>query len=336
MLFVRADASSSIGVGHVMRCLSLAEEWLRGQRQEGVTFAVRELPDALAARIEKSGASLERLPDDRVETVVGAAARRGARYAVVDGYHLDKALQAALASKGERTVLVIDDEGESATDAATIVLNQNLHARKELYASRAPRARLLLGPTYALLRSEFRDLDRQPRQGRPRILVTLGGADPLNLTSVVMEALAGIEDVDLEVIVGAANPRANELKATRPDDVFVAVDDMATRMKRADLAIVAAGSTCWELACAGVPMLVFATADNQRSVQASVVERGIGAALHLPTKSGDVRAAATGLLHDATLRLEMSRRGRALVDGKGTTRVVEVLRHARVEEQQTA
>ena len=304
-LVVRTDASATIGVGHAMRCLAIAEAWreLGGE----VVFAMREVAPAVRARIERAGC--------RIEWPAPAAG-----HVVVDGYHIDAAEQAAFAATGAR-VLVIDDRGESATDAASIVVNPNPYASPALYAALGTTT-LLLGAPYALLRREFRA--GAPVPVRQRILVSFGGADVANLTPRAIEALAPLA-VEVLVIAGPANPRAAELVAPRATLRIVPhVDDIASEMRASSLAIVAAGGTCWELAACGVPMIAVAVADNQRDVVRALEALGLGIALRDDPSAADFRAALDRM--DEPTRTAMARRGPQIVDGRGALRVCEVLR----------
>jgi spore coat polysaccharide biosynthesis predicted glycosyltransferase SpsG len=154
------------------------------------------------------------------------------------------------------------------------VLNQNLSAREELYASRAPHTRLLLGTKFALLRREFlnyRGWQRQIPEIARKVLVTLGGADPDNVTGKVIEALAPL-DLEVKVVVGGSNPHLPELQEavermkSQPANIELVVNpaDMPGLMAWADLAVAAGGSTFWELAFFGIPSILFTLAENQK------------------------------------------------------------------------
>jgi len=302
-LVVRTDASATIGVGHAMRSLAIAEAWIELGGE--VVFAMREAPPAVRARIERAGCRVVEPPVD-------------APYVVVDGYHIDDAEKTAIARSGAR-VLMIDDRGESATHAATIILNPNAYASPAMYSRLAAKT-LLVGREYALLRREFREGSKVGSSSR--IMVSFGGADVANLTPRAIEALAPL-DVDALVIAGPANPR--ELSAPREGIRIVSeVDDMAAQMRASGLAIVAAGSTCWELAACGVPMIAVAVAENQRDVLEAVVKLGIGVALRDDPSVADFREAVERL--DPETRAEMARRGPQIIDGRGALRVCEVLR----------
>ena len=260
MLLIRADADTRMGTGHVMRCLALAQAWQDAGGQ--VTFLSAALPPGLESRLNAEGMTLVTLDADAAQTAL-VAQELGADWVVLDGYHFDAGSQRALKDAGAR-LLVLDDNGDSDAYSADLVLNQNVHARAEWYASRAPDTRLLLGTRYALLRREFRVRHDRPR-GTPKVarkvLVTLGGSDPDNVTLKVLDALALIraESLDVTVVVGGGSPHRASLEdaaARMPFPVRVVVNaaNMPELMAWADVAISAAGSTVWELAFSRRPV----------------------------------------------------------------------------------
>ncbi|NJM05046.1 UDP-2,4-diacetamido-2,4,6-trideoxy-beta-L-altropyranose hydrolase [Candidatus Gracilibacteria bacterium] len=264
-LLIRADASPQIGTGHVMRCLALAQAW---QEQGGkVVFASVLISPGLAERLRTEGIELHSIAQvpgsaaDAHETTALAQELR-APWLVVDNYHFDDNYQQLLKQRGLR-LLAIDDYGHATHYHADMVLNQNIYASVDLYPQCNPNTKLLLGCDYALLRREFwpwRDWQRPIAATARRVLVTLGGADPHNTTARVVQALDLIAAVDLEVVVliGASNPYLSAIEATvraSRHQIVVRqnVSDMPELMAWADVAITAAGSTCWELLAMGYP-----------------------------------------------------------------------------------
>ena len=337
-LLLRADASTAIGAGHVMRCLALAQAW---QEAGGAAcFAAVELPDGLAARLAAERIALRRLhaaPGSRADAEQTAALARelGATWVVEDGYPFDADYQRNIKDAGLRLV-AIDDYGHAGRYVADLVLNQNIYAAESLYPNRAPDTRLLLGTRYALLRREFSPWQAWQRTIAPigrKILVTLGGSDPGNVTATVLEALLGVDLADLEtiVVVGAGNPHLATLEARlqgRPGfQLQYHVSDMPALMAWADIAISASGSTCWELAFLGLPSLLVVLADNQ----APIADRldACGAAInlgwHASLTSGAIAGAVTQLASAPERRAHLAGQMRALVDGRGATRVLRAM-----------
>jgi UDP-2,4-diacetamido-2,4,6-trideoxy-beta-L-altropyranose hydrolase len=323
---IRADGGRTLGLGHVIRCLALAEA-LTG-RGAAVTFLTRTTEPAVLARLERAPCAVERLPGGDEAAAVGERAR-GAAAVVIDVYGVTVACQEAVRRAGAR-LLVIDDLAQGRF-VADLVLNQNLGARPEAYDA-APHTRLLLGPRYALLRRAFRGVVAAPARP-PRVLVTMGGADPGNVTARALEALDALPDAfALDVVLGAAFAHADVVAAvaarsTHPVAVHRDPPDLPGLMARATLAVSAAGSTCWELAHLGVPAVVVGLAANQASIAAALdaagVARSAGAASPFP--AGAVGRLVAALLADASGRARMAAAGRALVDGGGAARTAEAL-----------
>jgi UDP-2,4-diacetamido-2,4,6-trideoxy-beta-L-altropyranose hydrolase len=338
VLLVRADASVTSGTGHAVRCLALAQAWQ--QAGGDVVFVMAEVTEAIRELVRS-----ERVEIDVIDATPGGvtdfpqtkecALRHKAEWLALDGYHFDAEYVAEL--QQVVSVLVIDDNGELESYSSELVLNQNAHANEGMYARRASRTRLLLGPRYVLLRKEFveyRDWTRNvPEQGK-RILLTMGGSDPKDLTPGILAALAGLPMHDLEIRVvvgGSAGNRSGVAEAAARFsgrvEVMSNVTNMAELMAWADLAIAGAGTTCWEMCRLGLPAIVIVVAENQRFIAGHLADIGAavnaGAAESIDCQS--LAQMAADLLKNRDRRLEMSQLARQLVDGKGSERVIEMM-----------
>ena len=337
-LLLRADASPQIGMGHVMRCLALAQAW---QDHGGRACFVRAgSADAFDERLATEGVDLRRLgcaagsPEDAAATRTLARELHAAAV-VLDGYHFDTSFQARL--RGDAVpLLCVDDNAHAGEYVADWVLNQNLHAEPSLYARHAPHTRLLLGPEFALLRRDFtrwRDWPREtPAQVR-RVLVTLGGSDPDNVTASVLAALEqlALPDLEVVVVVGGASRHYETLRAgLRLPGARLRrnVTDMPELMRWADLAVTAGGSTCWEAACLGLPLCSLVIAENQLASARRLARAGTAEVME-PGPAGwepdKLAGVLDALAHNSARRAQMTTAGRALVDGRGAERVTNIL-----------
>ena len=337
-LLIRADASTAIGTGHIMRTLALAQEWRRGGGD--VIFAVAMLPETLRARIQIEKCRIVEITAERgsaedATQTCGAAAG----LIVADGYAFDGTYQDALRAGGAR-VLLLDDYGHAQRYSADFVLNQNAGAEAALYEKRRAETELLLGPRYALLRREFIEFGPPPRASAParKLLVTIGGSDPANVTRKVLDALEFLDaDLQTRVIAGAANPHLDELRGTVQRfgdrvEILASVADMPAQMAWADCAVSAAGGTCWELLFMGLPAALLTVIDNQRGIARALAAAGAALDLGWHTDAGPRRIAdgLRGLLAAPERLADMSRRGRDIVDGEGAARVAMRLEGSRV------
>jgi UDP-2,4-diacetamido-2,4,6-trideoxy-beta-L-altropyranose hydrolase len=331
VLLIRADASFAIGTGHVMRCLALAQAW--EDAGGTVSLAAAELPDALLPRVAAEGVSLSRVhatpggPEDAGETVAQAHRLR-ADWVVIDGDRFRTGFLKTVRAAGFR-VLLIDDFADRESFPADLIVNPNLDDDGEPYRKRGATASLLMGPSYVLLRREFRQRveKRELRHRGNRILVTLGGSDPENLTPKVAGALAHCSALDITVIAGPGYDRSDELRKLSRSNLRVVFNppNIAQIMKDSDQAIIAAGGTLWELLSMGCAVLSY----SRNIVQASVVQvlshRGVVVDMG-ETRNFDpakLVVSVKDLVESPNGHERMTSLGRTLVDGLGTTRVVE-------------
>jgi UDP-2,4-diacetamido-2,4,6-trideoxy-beta-L-altropyranose hydrolase len=256
-------------------------------------------------------------------------------FVVLDGYHFGPEDHRLIQASGHN-VVVIDDTAHCDRYDAEMIVNQNLGAHGLNYVCR-PKTVLLLGPSYSLLRREFAVGRKQVRTVRDfarRVLVTLGGADPQNITMKVIEALKHLGNftLDVRIVAGPENRHIENLGSAVatlpfPTQLLTDVYDMADTMLWAELAITAAGSTCWELACLGVPAVTIVTAENQRGIAASLSDAGVtqDAGWYEGLSPRHLAGIIESLLFANYRRLKMRQRGREMVDGCGAERVVSAL-----------
>jgi len=336
---IRADASSKIGAGHLMRCLALAQA-LR-QCAWKPRFAIASDLPAVRHRIEQENLAASQIPAfpggiRDAELTLKLADETGADWAVIDGYQFDASFQRRLKDTGLR-VLCIDDIASCTHYYADAVVNQNINAACLNYDSREPYTKLLMGTRYALLRDEYLRCRRGARTISDlarRILITLGGADGSDITENFLRAILEleIEGLELVVLISSRYPGRVELERlaeASPHQVRIFADEtaIAEYMVWADLAVSAGGGTSWELAYLGVPTLMVALADNQEPSVRELARRG--AVVDLGTATSLVVETAVDLINqvcrDPAKRLDLSMALGRLVDGLGSRRVANFL-----------
>lgn len=339
-LLIRADASPEIGSGHVMRMMALGQAYQ--DRGGAVTLASVACPDSLVERLHQEGISFERItaevPGSRADRdqTLQLAKSLNVKWIVLDGYGFGLELQRTIRDVGFR-LLVVDDHGYCDRWSADAVLNQNLFAPERMYVSEAPTCRHLLGTRFALLRREFRaaaNQQRPPKQASiQKLLVTLGGGDPNNVTSSVLRVLEAISNRQLQirVLVGATNPNFEKIRSiTRGSrhaiELLRNAQDMPNLYRWADGVISAGGSTCWECLFYRLPTAVICIADNQRPVAASLANHRLALDLgwHENLDPGSARPRLQEWL-DPAGREALGLRSVASVDGRGAERVAAVL-----------
>lgn len=336
-LYVRADADSKIGIGHIMRCIALAQSWHDAGGK--VTFITRFTSNSLKDRIESEGFKIVSIdhvcpdPSDLKNTsaILDCDNTDKDKWLVLDGYHFDSAYQKRI-KESRFKLLCIDDYGHADHYYADIILNQNINADKSFYNYREPYTKLLLSTRYALLRREFKQWQNWQRDIPPiaqKVLVTLGGGDHDNATLKVISALKkiNISGLEVKIIVGPANPNLQELIRVVVDNSNLQIITNATNMPElmawADIAITAGGSTCWEMALLGVPNIIITFARNQQPIAEKLYKTGmaiyLGRSSELTIES--IVENLTILLLSQEKRIKYSQKSRNLVDGSGAQRV---------------
>ena len=358
---IRTDSSLQIGTGHLMRCLTLADELFR--RGHDVAFVCRELEGNVSSLVEERGFLRITLPQtspsDRSTSLdedgpphaawLGTTQDLDARqtrdalsdvgeldWLIVDHYGIDARWEKVMRERCER-VMVIDDLADRSHDC-DLLLDQNLYPDKDRrYVGIVPRNCLtLLGPKFALLRPEFARLskERRARTGVVRrILIFFGGVDAENETIKSLEAVSLIGDPELavDVVIGASNPNQEMLRRyckDRPEiRLHVQTARIAQLMRKADLAIGAGGVVTWERCAMGLPAIAWSVAENQYAVVDAVAEHG---AVYAPDAGAHANAAALSIyirafIDSRPLRSHLERCAAALCDGNGARRVADLL-----------
>lgn len=333
MILFRADASPGLGVGHVMRCLALADA-LR-QRGRDCRFACGAETLATVPALQDSGFPVTSLADgqgDDPQALMAAVAPP--RWLVMDHYGLDEAYEQPLRSWAGR-IAVIDDLADR-NHACDLLLDQTAGRRAEDYAALVPPGtRVLTGAFHGLLRPGFAlarpmALERRRRvETVESILVSLGGTDPANATSLALDALAlaGLK-CRVVVVMGRAAPhldavRTRAARLEPPAEVRLDVRDMPALLAAADLAIGASGGSAWERCCLGLPSLTVVIADNQREVARGLALAGAAEACGLDPAA--IAQALIRLAKDGAALRRMAERAAALCDGDGAGRLAEML-----------
>lgn len=327
----RCDASSTIGSGHVMRCLTLSE-YMR-ERGWNCIFSVSQGTEEAVPMLSKSAFPVVGpdgpFPSDRADIMV------------IDSYALsapDEKKYRSVANK----IVVIDDLADRPHDC-DVLLDQTYACTPDSYSRLVPPDCIILtGTDYALLRPQFLQergnalQRRQKMNGKiDRLLVSMGGTDPHNILPVI---LRGVQDSGLviDVMIGSGALYLDELKSvinalrSGGTDISLHLDsnDVAGLMSRADLAIGAGGTTSWERCCLALPTILVVVADNQKTISKNLADAeavyNLGWYAELSPRA--VSSAIEHFKHNPDLLYNMSIRAAQICDGNGVERLCNILR----------
>lgn len=278
----RVDGSANVGLGHLMRCLALAQAL--NKRKAEVHFVVspstvplcRERHDWVG-QIHSLEPDLQ--PLEELQHIKHLVKKLGVTLLVLDGYQFDENYRKAFRQLSA-WIACFDDANLPGNLHCDLVINGASKEVKNVYAKTASNAVLCVGPEYRVLRQEFSELSRIPFEHRRSLTLVMGGSDPANLTLPLLRELEKVAfNGPIRVITGAAYPWFKELSnmlQQSPLSVQHLHDcqTMGDAFSHSRLTVSAAGSSQFELACAGSPSLLVMVADNQREASYQGAQQG--------------------------------------------------------------
>ena len=328
-MLIRCDGDTEVGLGHVYRCLALADE-LRDRHACGITFAMARGEQGFSL-VRETGYPIELKAEGESEArwLNGLIARLGPDAMVLDiRTDLSPSDMAPWRDCGV-LMTVIDDPGDRRL-AADLAFYPPVPQVREMDWNGFT-GTLYTGWEYVILRKEFAAAHEKPRNKTPKVLVTMGGSDPKGLTLKALKALKRVKGpLYIYIVIGSGFQQRKELDTLLEDTnhnfmIHENVQDMAALMAECDIAVASFGVTAYELAAVGVPAVHLAlTEDHARSASA-LEDAGMAISLgcHDTVKISTITINVTTLLGDPALRTKMSISARKLIDGKGTEHITD-------------
>jgi spore coat polysaccharide biosynthesis predicted glycosyltransferase SpsG len=329
------DVGPSLGIGHLMRCIALGEEFQARGLEVRFSAEVAEVPWAAGQLARRGMTVVEPAAYGDVAGLVALVDAERPDVLVVDSYLWPREAYAALRTS-DRVLLALVD-GDPDGRVADVYLDQNIGAELDAWALADGSVRLA-GLDHALIRNDL--LEHRPAQpvvgGQepPRVFTFFGGTDAFGAAPVLTSVLVATGAPFRATVVAATDELAAAVRAVEPlpgqrVEAIGPSDRLAEQVAAADLVVSAAGSSSWELCCLGAAAALICVADNQVESYRRAVDLGVVAGLGA---LGDLRADATsavgvltGLLRDPEARAALRQEAWRLVDGRGRRRVVDAV-----------
>jgi UDP-2,4-diacetamido-2,4,6-trideoxy-beta-L-altropyranose hydrolase len=344
---IRADGSPFIGMGHIIRCLTLGREFRKAGCQ---VYFISKYKEGIQ-RIEYDGFEVFRLSNtnrinidnqffygesDELKLEAGVIAefikKNQVSLLCVDSYNVTK--EFFLKLKPFTRLLYIDDINKFSYPV-DMLLNGNITAKYLNYEMYYPKEALLLGLKYNLIRDEFQNLpEKRIKLEVNELMITTGGADPYHLSEQFIEFIIrnrALQNLKINVVIGDGfvnTERLHDLsKKFKNIILHERINKISNIMLNSDIAISSGGSTLYELSACGTPTLAFIYADNQELIVRELTKLGYLKNLGwFNNINGDkFLVLLKFLINNYSLRVRLCHKGRNLVDGMGAKRVVEVL-----------
>lgn len=346
MFIIRADGNSVIGMGHVMRCLSIAD----GMKQQGVNPVFVTACEESIPMIEQRGYQARLLTTDyremlselpQLAAILSKENTEIKKHVIlVDSYQVSEVYYRELKKLG--TVACLEDMGQPYP--VDLLINYNIYGEKLASGYEADVRNMpgqkLLGPSYMPLRKEFlEDISYMLRDRVTDVMITTGGSDPCFAARAFADALLANQTLQnakirYHIISGPFNSHANDLKELYGESANVVIHEnvksMKEIMRQCDVVLTATGSTIYEVSALGIPMLVFYFAENQRQGAEEINKKtnviNCGDFSKEPEQVVD-KAVQTLLrcVQEKEYRELLNRDEKQLVDGQGACRIAKAL-----------
>lgn len=324
----RADGNNKVGMGHVIRCLSLADEIKASMPDINITFVTKD--DIAKKAIEEKyhkvflTNNIDFFSDNTLTN----------KLIITDFLNTDnKYISKIREITGDRsTVLCIDNNPVLKYIDAQIVVNANVFSQKETFGVGS--TLYYLGPKYMILKKTFEKLRTEKNEIRDSvnsILVMMGGSDPNGFTVKLIKILQKIpKNMSINIVLGPAFDHFNLLNkeldlGNRDYNIYHNPRDLSTIMKNADIALSAAGITLYELATLGIPTIAIPQVKHQEYIAEAFEKKRACINTGYDPDEISILKSVNLLMENSSLRAEMKENSRNLVDGKGLKRVASMI-----------
>lgn len=342
MLIIRADGNVQIGIGHLMRCMTVGEA-LRGLYGDGYPILFICADAESAHTVSSHGFETDILDTDfydmdgELDKLALCLQRHnnvlsGGNAILVDSYYVTDTYLLRLKEYGR--VYLLDDMQNHAYPVDGII-NYNIFANAGIYEElyKGKNVEFYLGSKYIPLRKQFSKTEYKVRETVRDVLITTGGGDESNIADEILSAIYGNEEITYHILVGRFSTHLESWRMRsremRNVEVHYDISDVAGLMDKCDIAVTAGGSTIYELSALGIPFICFSYADNQNALIdyiGNTETAGCAGKWSMGKQSvlASIRRQFESLCGSRELRRQYSERERTLVDGEGAYRVAEI------------
>jgi UDP-2,4-diacetamido-2,4,6-trideoxy-beta-L-altropyranose hydrolase len=268
-IFFRADSSSQIGTGHIMRDLVLASQLQKEFPHAKIVFASQSLDGNINHKITEAKYEIVNLNSNMKEELLEVIKSWHVEMLVIDHYGIDAEYEKELKIKNPTMkILSFDDTYEK--HFCDILLNHNISADKKKYKELVPKhCELRCGAKYTLLRDEFIKEKKKERTKnlKSKIFVAMGGADTANLNIKILKTLKKFKNIQVNLVTTTANKNLEELQKYTENKkwikLYINSTKIAKLMRKSDFAIITPSVTANEAHYMNLPFIAIKTADNQ-------------------------------------------------------------------------
>ncbi|WP_418641209.1 UDP-2,4-diacetamido-2,4,6-trideoxy-beta-L-altropyranose hydrolase [Sulfurimonas sp. ST-27] len=267
-ILFRADSSSIIGIGHIMRDLVLAKQF----KGADITFAIQNLEGNINQKIIDSEYRVEILNSNDFEEFNKLVNSLHVEMVVIDHYEIDFEFEKKLKKYNPNIkLMVLDDTYEK--HYCDILLNHNISADEKKYKGLVPQnCELRCGSKYTLIRDEFKKEQKKTylRNEKFTFFIAMGGADHSNVNIDILKNFESFENIRINLVTTSSNKNLDRLKKYVYTKNWIKLhidsNNIAQLMKKSDFAIISPSVVVHEVLYMDLDFIAVKTADNQKDM----------------------------------------------------------------------
>jgi UDP-2,4-diacetamido-2,4,6-trideoxy-beta-L-altropyranose hydrolase len=274
-ILFRADSSSKIGLGHVMRCLELAKKFDNSE----IFFASKELKGNINQQIPYP---LHVIKSNKAEEIIKLILSLHVNMLVIDNYDICYETEKIIKEKTGVKILVVDDLYRR--HFCDILLNPNIYADKKKYKDLVPPfCELWCDCWQEFLRKEFKIQKSIKRKKIYDVLLIMGGSDSKNLNTKIVKILP--QSLHVGVLTTTANANLDELKKflskRKNYTLHVNSNEVAKLLSMSKFVITTPSVTLHEVLFMGISFIAYESAKNQKYMSCFLEQNGYNVARSL-------------------------------------------------------
>lgn len=333
-IFFRADANEKIASGHIMRCISISKKF-KNAGYETIFLVADKNPIEI---LEENNQKYIVLESDwkklsiEIEKVINIFRQYQNSIYIIDTYSINK--EYVMALKPYCKICYLGSKKAYLGELSTLI-NYSTDIDYEFYKKNYPTTKLLLGPSFSPLREEFSNVQYKNREKIERVLITTGNTNQDKIVEGIISAIlyhAIEKKYKIAIVIGTMFHDKKSLydlaRSSSEIEIYENIKNISQLMISSDLAISACGTTVYELAAVGLPIISFAMSEEQVKSAESLSDLGITAYCG---RSYENKSDCIALIKryvqvycdNPNKRNILSQKAKKLIDGAGCQRIVE-------------
>lgn len=260
-VIIRVDGNIILGLGHLIRCIALANML---KDYFNIKFVCKDIPEKIKKILSDSHFSIQII----VEESEFFSIIKSKNIIVLDGYQFDTDYQKIVKSKECKLVCI--DDMHYYKFSCDLIINHGPNEKKENYFTEKL-TKFALGHEFLLLREEF--LNEMPNiqmvNEVKNLLIILGGTDIKGLSLELLQNNIDSGFQHVHIISGASNIYFKQLTKLAKDKSKVSIHhnlnarEIVSLSRNCDICICSPSGVAYEMACIGIGLVLCMIADNQ-------------------------------------------------------------------------